>query len=251
MSKHATRTCCSNIVWGMWWMAPGRAAAAAALSTQPERRPDHTQAPVRARTLPGQAAGGRPHRLCSSGVSSSGSVFGMPSLRRRRSITGANARAPSRPGGHRRPYSALSLCRPLRRRPCQAVPHRACMCEPKHPPAPSACGLANTGPPTPAPVGLLLACQPAAATTTAAHLPPSRWTPGATPGNMMPPLALGGLFWLWEHAAVRAGSGCRSRAEAARQRGPHRACVLSLPRELGMGSGRRLAAARLRGLVEH
>jgi len=143
MSKHATRTCCSNIVWGMWWMAPGRAAAAAALSTQPERRPDHTQAPVRARTLPGQAAGGRPHRLCSSGVSSSGSVFGMPSLRRRRSITGANARAPSRPGGHRRPYSALSLCRPSRRRPCQAVPHRACMCEPKHPPAPSACGLAN------------------------------------------------------------------------------------------------------------
>ena len=72
-----------------------------------------------------------PHRPCSSSVSSSGSVLGMPSFLKRRSITGANARFPSRPAGHRRPKSALLLCRTegaqLVRSPCRsALQDRCC-----------------------------------------------------------------------------------------------------------------------------
>ena len=44
----------------------------------------------------------RAKRLRSSGVNSLGSVFVMPSLRRRRSMTGENLRLPSLAGGHRR-----------------------------------------------------------------------------------------------------------------------------------------------------
>ncbi len=54
----------------------------------------------------------RAKRLRSSGVSSLGSVFEMPSLRSRRSITGENLRLPSFAGGHRRSniWSSSALC---------------------------------------------------------------------------------------------------------------------------------------------
>mmetsp|Transcript_15187 Transcript_15187/g.37831 ORF Transcript_15187/g.37831 Transcript_15187/m.37831 type:complete len:484 (-) Transcript_15187:508-1959(-) len=52
----------------------------------------------------------RAKRRTSSGVSSAGSVLVMPSLARRRSMTGANVRRPCLSAGHRRLNSASSLC---------------------------------------------------------------------------------------------------------------------------------------------